>query len=156
MNTSTVVTIAAITLFALALSPLFLCARNSFNLFSKKSSKKLAVAINIISVFSVCVLIFAVSASSVIRADAAEESGSAQETAASGDNNMGLGLLAAALATGISGVGAGIAVASSASAAIGAISENPKVFTQALIFVALAEGIALYGLIISIQIFAKL
>ena len=52
-------------------------------------------------------------------------------------------------------IGAGIAVASSASAAIGAISENPKTFGKALIFVALAEGVALYGMLISIQILAK-
>ena len=64
-------------------------------------------------------------------------------------------MLGAALATGLSCIGAGIAVASSASAAIGAISENPKTFGKALIFVALAEGVALYGMLISIQILAK-
>ncbi|MEG2669754.1 MAG: ATP synthase subunit C, partial [Oscillospiraceae bacterium] len=44
------------------------------------------------------------------------------------------------------------AVASSASAALGAISEDPKIMGKSLIFVALAEGIALYGLIISLLI----
>jgi len=68
----------------------------------------------------------------------------------------GVGLLAAALVTSVSCIGGGIAVSASASAAIGAISENPKIFGQALIFVALAEGIALYGLIISIQILSKI
>ena len=52
----------------------------------------------------------------------------------------------AALAVGLSGIGGGIAVASSASAALGAISENDKAFGKALIFVGLAEGVALYGL----------
>ena len=46
----------------------------------------------------------------------------------------------------------GIAVASAASAAIGAMSENEKIMGKTLIFVALAEGIALYGLVISILI----
>jgi V/A-type H+-transporting ATPase subunit K len=64
----------------------------------------------------------------------------------------GLGFLGAALVTGLSALGAGIAVASAAPAAIGATSEDPKAFGKALIFVALGEGVALYGLLISILI----
>lgn len=64
----------------------------------------------------------------------------------------GLKYIGAALSTGISGVGGGIAVASAASAAIGAMSENEKIMGKTLIFVALAEGIALYGLVISLMI----
>ncbi|MEG1457984.1 MAG: ATP synthase subunit C [Acetivibrio sp.] len=60
--------------------------------------------------------------------------------------------LAAALATGMSCIGAGIAVASAASAAIGALSEDSSVMGKALIFVALAESVALYGLLISFSI----
>ena len=51
---------------------------------------------------------------------------------------------------GLAGIGGGIAVASSASAALGAISENDKAFGKALIFVGLAEGVALYGLIVAL------
>ena len=68
----------------------------------------------------------------------------------------GLGYLAAALSTGFSALGAGIAVASAASAAIGAVSEDPKAFGKALIFVALGEGVALYGLLISFMIISSL
>ena len=64
----------------------------------------------------------------------------------------GLKFIGAALSTGLSGIGGGIAVASAASAAIGAMSENEKIMCKTLIFVALAEGIALYGLVISILI----
>lgn len=64
----------------------------------------------------------------------------------------GLKFIGAALSTGLSGIGGGIAVASAASAAIGAMSENEKIMGKTLIFVALAEGIALYGLVISILI----
>lgn len=60
--------------------------------------------------------------------------------------------LAAALSTGLSCVGAGIAVASAASAALGALSEDSSIMGKALIFVALAESIALYGLLISFSI----
>lgn len=60
--------------------------------------------------------------------------------------------LAAALSTGLSCIGAGVAVASAASAAIGALSEDASIMGKALIFVALAESIALYGLLISFSI----
>lgn len=62
----------------------------------------------------------------------------------------GLKYIAAALAVGLSGIGGGLAVASSASAALGAISENEKVFGKSMIFVGMAEGVALYGLIIAL------
>lgn len=68
----------------------------------------------------------------------------------------GMGYIAAALATSLSGIGSGIAVASSASAALGAISEDQSVFGKSMIFVAMAEGIALYGLIISFMILGQL
>ena len=62
----------------------------------------------------------------------------------------------AALATGVSALGAGIAVAAAAPAAIGAFSENEKNFGKSLIFVALGEGVAIYGLLISILIINKI
>jgi V/A-type H+-transporting ATPase subunit K len=74
--------------------------------------------------------------------------GLAQE-AATGDTFATLG---AALSTGLACVGAGIAVGSSGAAAVGAIAEKPESFGRALIFVGLAEGIAIYGLIISFMI----
>ena len=69
---------------------------------------------------------------------------------------QGLGFLSAAIATGMSALGAGIAVAAAAPAAIGALSENEKNFGKSLIFVALGEGVAIYGLLISILIINKL
>ena len=57
--------------------------------------------------------------------------------------------LAAAISTGVACIGAGIAVSSTGAAAIGAIAEKPEAFGRSLIFVGLAEGIAIYGLIIS-------
>lgn len=84
--------------------------------------------------------------------------GTSSVQAASGNIGLatGLGYLAAALVTGISGLGSGIAVASSASAALGALSEDGSLFGKSIIFVAMAEGIALYGLIISFMILGKL
>ena len=60
------------------------------------------------------------------------------------------------LATGLSCIGGGIAVASAASAALGAISEDQSILGKSLIFVGLAEGVALYGLIISFMILGQL
>jgi len=57
--------------------------------------------------------------------------------------------MAAALATGLAAIGAGIAVGIAGAAAIGAIAEKPELVGRTLIFVGLAEGIAIYGLIIS-------
>jgi len=68
----------------------------------------------------------------------------------------GLGYIAAALVTGLSCVGGGIAVASAASAALGAISEDQSILGKSILFVGLAEGVALYGLIISFMILGKL
>ena len=66
------------------------------------------------------------------------------------------GYIGAALAVGASTIGAGIAVGLVGSAAMGAISERPEVAGRALIFLGLAEGIAIYGLIIAIMILGKI
>ncbi|MCI1723641.1 MAG: ATP synthase subunit C [Lachnospiraceae bacterium] len=70
--------------------------------------------------------------------------------------STGMGYLAAALVTGLSCIGGGIAVASAASAALGAISEDQSILGKSLIFVGLAEGVCLYGLIISFMILGSL
>ena len=82
----------------------------------------------------------------------------AAEAAASSGATIatGMGYLAAALVTGLSCIGGGIAVASAASAALGAISEDSSVLGKSLIFVGLAEGVCLYGLIISFMILGNL
>lgn len=84
----------------------------------------------------------------------AESAGAAAETAAGAADSFtnGMKYLGAALSTGLATIGTGIAVGGAAPAAIGAVSENDKAFTKALIFVALGEGVAIYGLLISILI----
>jgi V/A-type H+-transporting ATPase subunit K len=62
------------------------------------------------------------------------------------------GGLAAAISTGLAAVGAGIAVSGTGAAAVGTIAQKPDFFGRALIFVGLAEGIAIYGLIISFMV----
>jgi V/A-type H+/Na+-transporting ATPase subunit K len=66
------------------------------------------------------------------------------------------GLMAAAIATGLSSLAGGLAVARLGAAAVGALAEKPELFGRLLILVGLAEGIAIYGVIISILILNRL
>lgn len=141
-----ITTIIAIVLFALAMTPLFLAGKGILK------NKKLALIINICAVLAVCICMFAFGVAS----SAADEAEGVSTAAKEVSGGYAVGLIAAALTTCFSCVAAGIAVSSSASAAIGALSENPNIFGKALIFVALAEGVALYGMLISIQILSKL
>ncbi|MZQ75887.1 MAG: ATPase [Peptoclostridium sp.] len=68
----------------------------------------------------------------------------------------GLGFIAAALCTGLATIGAGYAVGAVGSSALGAVSEDQSILGKTLIFVGLAEGIAIYGLIISILILGRI
>jgi V/A-type H+-transporting ATPase subunit K len=63
--------------------------------------------------------------------------------------------MAAALATGLGSLAAGYAVSGVGTAALGAVAEKPELMGKSLIYVALAEGIAIYGLLISIIMLAK-
>lgn len=76
-----------------------------------------------------------------------QEVGAAVAGAASQNRFLG-----AAIATGLAAIGAGIAVGVAGAAAIGAIAEKPELLGRTLIFVGLAEGIVIYGLIVSFLI----
>jgi V/A-type H+/Na+-transporting ATPase subunit K len=112
-------------------------------------TKKIVVALVLVAAFTALsgtlLLVFAPHA----RAAAAP-------AAALGGDAWSFGLLAAALATGLAALGAGFAVAKVGTAAIGALAEKPELFGRLLIFVGLAEGIAIYGLIVSILILNRL
>lgn len=71
-------------------------------------------------------------------------------------DSSGLGFIAAALSTGLATIGAGYAVGAVGASALGAVSEDPKILGKTLIFVGLAEGIAIYGLIVSILIISRI
>jgi len=66
------------------------------------------------------------------------------------------GFISAAAATGISALAGGYAVATVGSAGVGALTEKPELLGRVLILVGLAEGIAIYGLIVSILIINRL
>ncbi len=99
----------------------------------------------------VCALLVAVQFLAPPAALAQPATPAAPTAAATGgtSSNVAIG---AALATGLACIGAGIAVGISGAAAIGGITEKPEILGRTLIFVGLAEGIAIYGLIISFMI----
>ena len=120
-------------LFILPLIALLLVAAPLIPLFKGAvSGKKVKrnVILNLSAFFGVCLLAVLVPVGGLVSA--------AETTAAVASSSAGLGYIAAPLVTG--------------PAAIGAVSEDPKVFAKALIFVVLGEGIAIYGLLISILI----
>lgn len=67
----------------------------------------------------------------------------------------GMALLAAAIAVAGSSIGAAIAVAYTGAAALAAMSERPELFGRAMVIVGLAEGIAIYGLIVAIILIGR-
>jgi len=71
------------------------------------------------------------------------------------DVDTGAAFLAAAIAVAASVVGGGVAVAYTGSAALATVSERPELFGRAMVVVGLAEGIAIYGLIVAVLILAK-
>lgn len=145
--------LAPVALFATA----FIAVKNRFSGKSIKKPLKMNIAVFAVLVVLIsvlCVNVFAAEAPSAGN-DAAAVSTEAQAQPAT-DNSKGLGLLATGLVTGLAGIGGGIAVAAGAPAAIAATAENPKSFGKSIIFVALGESIALYGVVISILILNKI
>ncbi len=128
---------------ALLVSPLYAIYRRG----SKGKSPKTALICQVCAFFGAVLLTGLVGANGALAA--------AEDAAAGGITDMSWGLIAAALSTGLSGIGGGLATAAAASAALGAISENEGLFGKAMLFVGLAEGIALYGLIVSLMILGR-
>jgi V/A-type H+-transporting ATPase subunit K len=84
----------------------------------------------------------------------------AAEPIAAGDGEIGLGLglalIGIGLPTGLATIGAGIAVSSVGSASLAVITEKPEMFGRTLIYLGLAEGIAIYGLVVSILLLGRI
>ncbi len=126
--------------------PLFISLRRTKD--HKPTNRRRAIITNAASFLGVMVLMTVLPLTGAF----AETAGAAADAVASDGFTNGMKYLGAALSTGLATIGTGIAVGGAAPAAIGAVSENDKAFTKALIFVALGEGVAIYGLLISILI----
>ena len=116
-----------------------------------KPSHKLVAAL--VALAAVCA---AAATTLVVAAPAALAATGASPGAGLPPDAWSFGLIGAALATGLSSLGAGYAVAKVGTAAVGTLAEKPELFARLLIFVGLAEGIAIYGLIVSILILNRL
>lgn len=128
------------------MAPLFVCLKRMHD--KKPFNKKVSVIANVASFFGVMAVMTVLPLTGAF----AETAEAVNEAAANGGLAEGLKYIGAALSTGLGTIGTGIAVGGAAPAAIGAVSENDKSFSKALIFVALGEGVAIYGLLISILI----
>ncbi len=82
----------------------------------------------------------------------AEPASAATVTSSGGQSGAFIG---AGIAVGASTIGAGVAVAYTGSAALAAIAEKPEMFGRSMVVVGLAEGIAIYGLIIAVILIGK-
>ena len=108
-----------------------------------------AIIGNLCAFFGVMVICAALPIGMYASAETSSDTSAAAAEESESDGS-GMGYLAAALAVGLGSIGGGIAVAAAAPAAIGAVSEDPKSFSKALIFVALGEGCALYGFVVAL------
>lgn len=118
---------------------------------SNKSGNLRTQLLTSVGLFAATVVAFVVvGADQVVLAAATETANNAASTGMT--LGEGFKYLAAALSTGIATIGTGVAVGSVGSSAIGAVSEDSSVLGKTLIFVGMAEGIAIYGMIISILI----
>jgi V/A-type H+/Na+-transporting ATPase subunit K len=81
-----------------------------------------------------------------------------QPTAPHGEISVGLGLalLGAGIPTALAAVGAGLAVGPVGAASLAVIAEKPEMFGRTLIYLGLAEGIAIYGLVVTILLLGRI
>ena len=144
----------------LAIVPIVVLFLSFYSLFRKRAQgvpmKKAMVShIATLRVGVVLMSALALGASAANEADQPASPAQTEQTAANADdtqadNSKGMTMIAAGLAVGLAGIGGGIAVGSGAPAAIAATSEDPKSFAKSMLFVALGEAIAIYGLVIAL------
>ncbi len=117
---------------------------------------KLHITQSVIVLFTVMAIIGTLfCTSSFAQTSSGEETIEAEMSSAKADV-MKYGLIAAAIAFGLGAIGAGIAISHVGAAAMGAIAEKPEIAGQALIFVALAEGLVVFGFITALMILGKI
>ena len=92
---------------------------------------------------------------SVTKAVAQEQAPAAGRSAPQKAEVSKFGLIAAAVAFGFGAIAAGLAIGNVGAAAMGAVAEKPEIAGQALIFIALAEGLVIFGFITALMILGK-
>jgi V/A-type H+-transporting ATPase subunit K len=123
-----------------------------------KPSRKLKLQIieSIVVLFTVMAITGTVFCTTAFAADPNEDGTGETEISTTKAGVMKFGLIAAAVAFGLGAIGAGIAISHVGAAAMGAVAEKPQIAGQALIFVALAEGLVVFGFITALMILGKI
>ena len=116
---------------------------------------KLQITQSIVVLFTVMAIIGTLFCSSAFAGASQDEESVESEMSSAKAEVMKYGLIAAAIAFGLGAIGAGIAISHVGAAAMGAIAEKPEIAGQALIFVALAEGLVVFGFITALMILGK-
>ena len=118
---------------------------------------KLHITQSVIAVFTLMAIIGTVFCTSVFAESSSDEQTIEAEPEMSTNKAdvMKYGLIAASIAFGLGAIGAGIAISHVGAAAMGAVAEKPQIAGQALIFVALAEGLVVFGFITALMILNK-
>ncbi|HPC94716.1 MAG TPA: ATP synthase subunit C [Sedimentisphaerales bacterium] len=118
---------------------------------------KATITQSLIALLTVLAIVGTLFCSNALAAEATQDGATVQPpTTPESAGVMKFGLLAAAVAFGLGALGAGFAISHVGAAAMGAVAEKPQIAGQALIFVALAEGIVVFGFITALMILGKL
>jgi len=119
-----------------------------------REKMKTQIKLSLVVLLAVMAIIATVFCTSAI-AEVKGEQGVSAEVKQVNSEALQYGLIAAAIAFGLGAIGAGIAISHVGAAAMGAIAEKPEMAGQALIFVALAEGLVVFGFITALMILGK-
>jgi V/A-type H+-transporting ATPase subunit K len=110
------------------------------------------ILLTLVIMFAVFIIFGAIS---VTKVAAQAQQAPAQEISPQKAEVSKFGLVAAAIAFGFGALGAGLAIGNVGAAAMGAVAEKPEIAGQALIFIALAEGLVVFGFITALMILGK-
>jgi V/A-type H+-transporting ATPase subunit K len=120
-----------------------------------KAALRKRILLSVVVLFTAFV-VFGAGAVVKVFAQEAQPQAAAAEMSAERARVAQFGLVAAAIAFGFGAIGAGIAIGNVGAAAMGAIGEKPEIASQALIFVALAEGLVVFGFITALMILGRI
>jgi V/A-type H+-transporting ATPase subunit K len=109
------------------------------------------IMLTVVVLFALFVMFGVVSVTKAV----AQQQAPAQEVTPARAEVSKFGLIAAAVAFGFGALGAGLAIGNVGAAAMGAVAEKPEIAGQALIFIALAEGLVVFGFITALMILGK-
>jgi len=121
----------------------------------QKKRLKLHITLSVIVIYAVMAIVGTLFCSSAFAQAPHNEAAVRTEAKENNVEAMKYALIAASVAFGLGAVGAGIAISHVGAAAMGAVAEKPQIAGQALIFVALAEGIVVFGFITALMILGK-